>query len=528
MQFALTILKDARVKKKYIDTLSTPASLSYFATAFTDPSYDENNNYLFLRALGTVSLHKTLVWYLVKKFPHVNQKTLTQIKINLLRDSEIGKFVETLGIADHILHDPKMKKTVKLSQNVFEAIIGAIEFLINSNYKMGIGNVVVTKLCSYVLDQLQIVADESLLENFKTKLKELYFDRNKMTHELQTVHTKDADNIFHVELYDVHLGRHEKIGEGAGNTIINGEQEASEKALLFLTQRGLIKDVQRKKVVVARVGPVHKGKRGVQMTTFILNLLRQRVPLVADLKLEKGIEGFEKAFTHPDVNADFNYELYETLGDNTLNKCVLWYISNRFPQLNMPDGVDLLTKLKIRIIQTNSFGRFAEELGFYDYVSCMADLGARQRQEVMEDVFESFFAATEMAVDDHYKPGMGFIVCYKLLASILEQEEIGISYDDLVDPKTQLKELFDSYKTIKLKYNRVKRVAGQDEFYTSTISESKLIGDVFGPYRQIPRFGKEGYTEQEADQNISREVIGYYREMGIIKPIPKEYLKFCV
>lgn len=398
MQFVINLLERAKVKRKYIDTLSTPASAAYFDTAFTDPSYDDSNNYLFLRSIGTLDLHRILVWYIFKKHPQVTQKTLTLIKINLLRDSKIGELVTTLGINTHILCDEKKNINIKLSQNVFEAIVGAIAFIINhhKDYKFGIGNVVVDKLCTYILDQLDINVDETSLDNPKSKLKELYFDVNKTTHKLLRKDERKEDNTFHIELYDIDIfnkGKQQKIGEGDGLTITEAEQKASSQAILFLQEKKLIRAVNKpnKKKPIAE-GPIHVGRPIEHFQVFILNLLHQRVPLVSDLKLDqKDMTHFMTAFTSPDVNAASNYELYETLGDNLLNNCVLWYISNRFPYLNMPDAVDLLTKIKIRIIQTKWIGGLSESLGFYDYIYCPRDLSVINKLKVMEDVFESFF-----------------------------------------------------------------------------------------------------------------------------------------
>ena len=537
MQFVVNLLERAKVKRKYIDTLSTPASAAYFDTAFTDPSYDDSNNYLFLRSIGTLDLHRILVWYIFKKHPQVTQKTLTLIKINLLRDSKIGELVTTLGINTHILCDEKKNINIKLSQNVFEAIVGAIAFIINhhKDYKFGIGNVVVDKLCTYILDQLDINVGEMSLDNPKSKLKELYFDVNKTTHKLFRKDERKDDNTFHIELYDIDIfnkGKQQKIGEGDGLTITEAEQKASSQAILFLEEKKLIRSMNKpgsKKK--AADGPVHVGKSIDYFQAFILNLLHQRVPLVSDLKLDKGdMAHFVTAFTSPDVNSVSNYELYETLGDNLLNNCVLWYISNRFPHLNMPEAVDLLTKIKIRIIQTKWIGELSNSLGFYDYIYCPRDLSVINKLKVLEDVFESFFAALNMVVDGKYKKGMGFVVCYRFIASLLDEKDIPISYEVLADPKTRLKELFDLHKTIRITY---KTIPFDADIYESYIFESTLVGqkptgeDIFSVPRQI-LYGKKGYTQQEAEQNVSRDAIQYYKNMGITKPIPKEYLKFCM
>jgi len=537
LQFVIDLLERAKVKRKYIDTLSTPASAAYFDTAFTDPSYDDTNNYLFLRSLGTLDLHRILVWYIFKKHPQVTQKTLTLVKINLLRDSIIGKFVESLGINAHILCDEKISKLKKMSQNVFEAIVGATAFIINhhKDYKFGIGNVVTEKLCTYVLDQLDININNTSLEDPKTILKQLYFDFNKLTRKLLRKEERKEDGTFHIELYDVDIytGNQYKIGEGDGGTISEGEQNASRQAILLLQQKGLIRYVNKHSKKPSIVyGPVHVGKPIGQFQEFILNLIHQRVPLVSDLKLDqKDMTHFMTAFTSPDVNVASNYELYETLGDNLLNNCVLWYISNRFPYLNMPDAVDLLTKIKIRIIQTKWIGDLSESLGFYDYIYCPRDLSVINKLKVLEDVFESFLAALNMVVDSKYKKGMGFVVCYRFMASLLDEKEIPISYEFLADPKTRLKELFDLHKTIKIQY-RTYPIEMNNTFvsyiYESRVTDQTPTGeDVFSVPRKILT-GKEGYTDQEAEQNVARDAIQYYKNMGITKPIPKEYLKFCM
>ena len=537
LQFVIDLLERAKVKRKYIDTLSTPACAAYFDTAFTDPSYDDSNNYLFLRSLGTLDLHRILVWYIFKKHPQVTQKTLTLVKINLLRDSKIGEFVESLGINAHILCDEKISKLKKMSQNVFEAIVGAIAFIINhhKDYKFGIGNVIACKVCTYVLDKLDINIDEASLDNPKSKLKELYFDFNKLTRKLLRKEERKEDGTFHIELYDVDIytGNQYKIGEGDGGTISEGEQNASRQAILLLQQKGLIRYVNKHSKKPSIVyGPVHVGKPIGQFQEFILNLIHQRVPLVSDLKLDqKDMTHFMTAFTSPDVNGVSNYELYETLGDNLLNNCVLWYISNRFPYLNMPDAVDLLTKIKIRIIQTKWIGELSESLGFYDYIYCPKELGVINKLKMMEDVFESFLAALNMVVDSKYKKGMGFVVCYRFMASLLDEKEIPISYDFLVDPKTRIKELFDLHKTIKIQYRTYP--IEMNNTFVSHIYESRVVDqtptgeDVFSTPRKILT-GKEGYTDQEAVQNVSRDAIQYYKNMGITKPNPKEYLKYCM
>jgi len=166
-KFVEKFLFTAGVKQKYIDTLTSASSISYYTTACTDPSFDENNNYLFFRDLGTLSFYKAIIFYFVDKFPNVTEKTLTLNRNNTTRDSLVGVYMEKFGLGEHILYDPKIKLTEKNYQYIFEAIIGATEFLLDYNYKFGIGNIVIQKICFFYLDQVANL-DESKLDNFKT------------------------------------------------------------------------------------------------------------------------------------------------------------------------------------------------------------------------------------------------------------------------------------------------------------------------------------------------------------------------
>ncbi len=48
---------------------------------------------------------------------------------------------------------------------------------------------------------------------------------------------------------------------------------------------------------------------------------------------DDNLKYFANAFTHPSFDEINNYEYYETLGDATLNKCMVWYFHRRFAEL---------------------------------------------------------------------------------------------------------------------------------------------------------------------------------------------------
>jgi len=520
-QLIYNILRLSKLKKKYVDTLMSEKSMSYYQTAFTDPSFDQENNYLYLRTLGTLSVHKIIVWYFANKDPDSNPKVLSQMKINFLHQNIFGEYVEKLGFQNFILFNPlEQKITLNLLQIIFEAFIGTTEILINESHK-DMGFFIVEKICTSILDKVDI--STLIKSDPKTKLKELLQVKKII---LEKEELRDQDGIFLIELFIGGIKR----GEGRGKKIIDAEQIASQQVLDYLNSEGIFKEkVEKVKYIDQRL--ISYAYRDVKFTGFISNLLK-KVYFLKDLKLEANdMYIFAKAFTHPDVSKD-NYEFLETLGDNTNNKCILWYLSNRFPQLNCPDGIDIITKLKINIIKTESFSSFAEELGFFNYISLYQkdQLGNWEKKEILEDVFEAFFAAVEIVINRKYKHGMGYIACYKLMSIILDTKEYNIQYTDIVLAKTRLKELFDSRKEIKITYSTNSVIQQNDKIYTSFILESRLIGDTYSQYKKIgnpPIFGK-GTTDKQAEEDVSKKAIEYYKSMNIIKHIPKEYLKFCV
>lgn len=190
--------------------------------------------------------------------------------------------------------------------------------------------------------------------------------------------------------------------------------------------------------------------------------------------------------------------------------------------------------MKINIIQTSGYSTIADELGFYDFISAQRNSNVTDKKKLLEDVFEATFAAIELVVDRKYKRGMGFIVCYRLLSMILDKKDIRINYEEIVDARTRLKETFDLYKNIKVKFET--RCKANDQDCTSYLYEARVNGkdkddkDTFGPFLQVGdrTFNGKAATKAESEEMLAKKAIEYYKSIGIVKRIPNEYLKFCV
>jgi len=266
---------------------------------------------------------------------------------------------------------------------------------------------------------------------------------------------------------------------------------------------------------------VYNGIRGEPFEFFLKQVLSlsNLNPKYYEVLLDKeGIKLYTQAFTHRTADEKINYEYLEFLGDTTLNKAIAWYLSRRFSHLNCPEGVKVLTRLKINLISKRSFAMFAKQLSFWDFVSVDLDTRANKMDKTLEDVFEAFFGATEKLIDERVQVGAGYSICYGIISKLLDSRDISLKYDHLFDAKTRLKEIFDYFgdKLGKLKYVTEKN----DRLHTT-----KAI--LVQPHRQLTL--GEGYAPLKVDseQKASEYAIRELKRLNFVKPLSNDYKLFC-
>ena len=106
------------------------------------------------------------------------------------------------------------------------------------------------------------------------------------------------------------------------------------------------------------------GVRGTSFQEFIRSLLlisKVKSKYIDTLTSEVNMKYYKIAFTHKEYDATENYEFFELLGDATLNKCLIWYLKDRFSVLNNAEGVKVLSRLKINLVSRESFSRIARD-----------------------------------------------------------------------------------------------------------------------------------------------------------------------
>jgi dsRNA-specific ribonuclease len=200
---------------------------------------------------------------------------------------------------------------------------------------------------------------------------------------------------------------------------------------------------------------IYYGVRDQQFKEFIFGLLKKgkvKTKYIDSLLTEDKLQMYSQAFTAASAHSEENYEIFEQLGDLSANKFIVWYMYQRFPFLKTPKGVKVVARLRINYGAKQSFAEIAEKLGFWPFITCAIDgttngqkYRNRHKKDLLEDVFEAFIGCTEFILDNELRTGVGYGIIYDILSNIFDEIPISLAYEDLFDPKTRLKEIFDCF-----------------------------------------------------------------------------------
>jgi dsRNA-specific ribonuclease len=289
-------------------------------------------------------------------------------------------------------------------------------------------------------------------------------------------------------------------------------------------------------------GVIYFGIRDASFRDMIKNILEKsklKQKYIDELTTENNMKIYDQAFTAASANSKKNYEIFEQLGDTSVNKFLVWYAYKRFPQLNCPLGVKVVARIKINYGSRQSFSEIGENLGFWPYITADETERGKKKKDLLEDCVESFFGCTEQILDRKYRPGVGYAIIYDILSSIFDKIDISLNYSDLYDAKTRLKELFDAYKE---ELGQIAYTDNRDEMLSESIayqvprnSQNKPIiikvnKDVTIEKARpewIPLGSGKAAKKADAQQKASEEALKRLNAAGWIKEVPAEYKFFC-
>jgi len=191
---------------------------------------------------------------------------------------------------------------------------------------------------------------------------------------------------------------------------------------------------------------------------------------------------YEKVFTSRTYNRNENYEILEFIGDGILNSFVRFYIYRRFPFLDCTYGVKILDQLRKNYVSKKTFSTIADNLGFWPYIRASDAQKQTDKPSLLEDVLEAFIGATVKILDEIYVVGVGHGVVNELMKSIFDKIHISLEYSDLYDPRSILKEIFDSAKN---QLGVLKYVDGNRESTVYRVFQGKQI--FMGVGKELPQ-----------------------------------------
>ncbi len=242
-----TILKRGKISNAIIDKILDEEGMKLCEVAFTHSSVDMNTNYEYLEFLGDGVINTAIVWYISKRFKQLKGskgvKVLARLKINLISKKSFSKCAQNLNLWDYISCSETIRTTCKkkVLEDVFEALFGAITYLMDYKIFQGSGYAVVYAIVSNLFDEMDISLKYEDLFDARTRIKEL-FDYYKDIGELQYYTDKDG-TVFHTQAFLVTSDNKILLGSGSANTKNESIQNASIFAITSLKSMGYDKKI---------------------------------------------------------------------------------------------------------------------------------------------------------------------------------------------------------------------------------------------------------------------------------------------
>ena len=271
------------------------------------------------------------------------------------------------------------------------------------------------------------------------------------------------------------------------------------------------------------------GVRDGTFRTFIRSLLlisKVKSKYIDALTTDENMKYYTMAFTHKDYDVADNYEFFELLGDATLNKCLVWYLKDRFPILNNAEGVKVLSRLKINLVSKESFCRIARDYNFEPFISFTTEMRIKCIDSILEDCVEAFFGVTESLVNQYYD-GLGYKICFNILKGILDKRDISLRYQDLYDSITRLKECFDYFSSPHLS-KKCPYIWGKLQFQAfKDLEKNEQVVSIFQFCKSTGRkeliAQRRGRMLDETRRQMCEEYLQFLESKQYSKPVSKYY-----
>ena len=149
-----------------------------------------------------------------------------------------------------------------------------------------------------------------------------------------------------------------------------------------------------------------------------------------------------------DKESSNNYEMFEKLGDGVFDNFIGWYAFRRFGNVATVNQVKLIHIIRSKYGSKQEFSPIADKLGFWPFISASIYQRNHKRKDLLEDVFEAFLGVTSFILENRFRTGVGYAICYDILASIFDEISISGDFNTLQDFVSKLNELFQRNKDL--------------------------------------------------------------------------------
>lgn len=263
----------------------------------------------------------------------------------------------------------------------------------------------------------------------------------------------------------------------------------------------------------------------------------QPVDLIVDVLFERGETKFsrvylqevvgkyaeliEESITHKSMDLKRNYERLEFRGDRILSNCIAEYF---FTNYDTPDISVLNGHLSAFTSGEIATELFSKKLGLRNIIRIHSDMDI---EKALEDVFEAVLAAIHIIFDTEFRRGIGMMVCYNIIDSILGEIDFKNFEYYIYPPKTRLKELFNEkskdgwdfdkqYRCIRVsedvgKHDRY----DESEFETYTVIINLPSHEGFS----IPNYEETG-PKKRVEKNAAIAALEFLKNWGVV-PTPR-------
>lgn len=279
---------------------------------------------------------------------------------------------------------------------------------------------------------------------------------------------------------------------------------------------------------------VYFGDRGQDFKKMIRSILSLGMSdeYIPYLTTPESLNTYNTAFTSRGADDKNNYEMFEQLGDVSVNKFIVNYMYKRFPQLRNPNGVDVVAKLKIKYASKNQLQMLSESLDMWRFITATYDERTNKKKPLLEDTFESFFGATEWLIDSFIEDialkqgnnttyvGVGYNIINGILTTLFDKINISLKYENLVDAKTRFNEVIAEQKSI------IGDVKYEDEYkngkHTSRIYRYPPNSNL----KELLGIGTGTLKRDAQEQAASRALETLALKHNIIKEAPDRFKAF--